>query len=42
MGRKLMFTLFVLVVAASFVMVSGPAMAADKEKKKEDKKKVER
>ena len=35
MGRKLMFTLFVLVLAASFVMVSGPAMAADKEKKKE-------
>ncbi|MBW2358384.1 MAG: hypothetical protein JRF21_06735 [Deltaproteobacteria bacterium] len=35
MGRKLMFILFVLIVAASFVMVSGPAMAADKEKKKE-------
>jgi len=35
MGRKIIFAVFVFVLAASFVMVSGPAMAAEKEKKKE-------
>ena len=29
MGRKIIFSLFVLVLAAGFVMVSGPAMAAE-------------
>ena len=32
MGRKLIFAIFVFVLAASFVMVSGPAMAAEKKK----------
>jgi len=30
MGRKLIFSLFVMVLAASFVLVAGPTMAADK------------
>ncbi len=32
MARKFMLTVFTLVLAASFVMVSGPAMAAEKKK----------
>ena len=32
MGRKLMFGLFAIVIAASFVLISGPAMAAEEKK----------
>ena len=35
MGRKLIFSLFAVVIAASFVMVPGPAMAAEEKKKPE-------
>jgi len=32
MGRKLFFKIFVLVLAASFVVLAGQAMAADEKK----------
>ena len=35
MGRKLVFGLFAIVIAASFVLVSGPAIAAEEKKKRQ-------
>ena len=32
MGRKIIFSIFIMVLAASFVMVAGPAMAAEEKK----------